>query len=249
MTFPLLALAVGAMVAGFVGVPSALGGSNAIEHFLEPSFTAQTARLSAAAASVRGVQLQTVSDATGGVEAAADRRVRLQPEREIGADAPVEEPHVSRGFEIGLMIFSVLIAAVAMLLAYKFYVTSPQISEELAHRWSGAHRLLSNKYYVDELYDATAIAGTFASARGLWSVDRHVVDGAVNGTGWLTVVSAWLSGLTDRAVVDGLVNFIGRFIEEGSFWFRRFQTGLVQTYALLMLFGIFVFVSIYLLVR
>ena len=40
MTFPLMALAVGAIVAGFVGVPAAIGGGNAIEHFLEPSFTA-----------------------------------------------------------------------------------------------------------------------------------------------------------------------------------------------------------------
>ena len=40
MTFPLMALAVGAVVAGFVGIPAALGGNNAIEHFLEPSFTA-----------------------------------------------------------------------------------------------------------------------------------------------------------------------------------------------------------------
>src|SRR5205814_1145672 len=41
MTFPLLALAVGAIVAGFVGVPAALWGGNTIERFLEPSFTAQ----------------------------------------------------------------------------------------------------------------------------------------------------------------------------------------------------------------
>src|SRR6185436_8187869 len=40
MTFPLMALAVGALVAGFFGVPAALGGTNAIEHFLDPSFTA-----------------------------------------------------------------------------------------------------------------------------------------------------------------------------------------------------------------
>ena len=39
MTFPLMALAVGAVVAGFFGIPAALGGGNAIEHFLEPSFT------------------------------------------------------------------------------------------------------------------------------------------------------------------------------------------------------------------
>src|SRR6185295_17573934 len=48
MTFPLMALAVGAIVAGFFGIPAALGGSNAIERFLEPSFTASAAAGAAA---------------------------------------------------------------------------------------------------------------------------------------------------------------------------------------------------------
>ena len=65
----------------------------------------------------------------------------------------------------------------------------------------------------------------------------------------LTIVSAWFSGLTDRTVVDGLVNLVGRICEESSFWFRRIQTGRVQNYAMLMLFGIFAFVSIYLFMR
>ena len=102
---------------------------------------------------------------------------------------------------------------------------------------------------MDELYGATAISGTFAAARRLWTFDRRVVDGAVNGTGWVTVISAWLSGLTDRTVVDGLVNLVGWIVRESSHAFRRLQTGLVQNYALLMLFGIFAFVSIYLFVR
>ena len=76
-----------------------------------------------------------------------------------------------------------------------------------------------------------------------------MVDGAVNGSSWVTLFSSWLSGLTDRTVVDGLVNLVGRICEEGSFWFRKLQTGLVQNYALLMLFGIFAFVSIYLFAR
>ncbi len=45
MTVPLMALALGAIVAGFVGVPAALGGPDTIEHFLEPSFTASGVRL------------------------------------------------------------------------------------------------------------------------------------------------------------------------------------------------------------
>jgi NADH-quinone oxidoreductase subunit L len=38
MTYPLIALAVGAVAAGWIGWPSVLGGSNHFEHFLEPIF-------------------------------------------------------------------------------------------------------------------------------------------------------------------------------------------------------------------
>ena len=147
------------------------------------------------------------------------------------------------------MAFSVLIAAIGIFTAQKFYVKSPEISEQLAERWAGPHRLLSNKYYVDELYNSTAISGTFAAGEGLWAVDRNVVDGAVNGTGKVTVVGSWFSGLTDRTVVDGLVNLVGWIVQESSLVFRRFQTGLVQNYALLMLFGVFAFVGVYLFMR
>jgi NADH-quinone oxidoreductase subunit L len=235
MTFPLMVLAVGALVAGFVGIPEALGGPNAIEHFLEPSFTAET---HAAA----GPSTTDVARAEPGAAAAAT------PEPVEGA-AEHGAAHVSRGVELGLMAFSLVVAIVGISLAYKFYVTSPEIADGLRERFAGAHRTLSHKYYVDELYGATIIAGTFAAARELWRVDRNVVDGAVNGTGWLTVVGAWLSGLTDRRVVDGLVNFVGWTVQESSLAFRRVQTGLLQNYALLMLFGIFAFVGIYLFVR
>jgi NADH-quinone oxidoreductase subunit L len=215
MTLPLQILAVGAIVAGLVGIPTALGGSNTIERFLEPSFTAQH---------------------EAGHEAGA------------AAAEHETEPHVSRLEEVGLMAFSVLIAVFGIGLAHRFYVVQPEISERLATQFAGPHRLLLNKYYVDELYNATVISGTFASGRKLWTFDRRVVDGAVNGTGWATVIGAWFSGLTDRTVVDGLVNLVGRIVQESSHLFRRVQTGLVQNYALLMLFGIFAFVSIYLFV-
>jgi len=42
---------------------------------------------------------------------------------------------------------------------------------------------------------------------------------------------------------------LGWSAEESSYWFRRLQTGLVQNYALLMLFGVVAFVGVYLLVR
>ena len=243
MTLPLMALAVGAIVAGFVGVPAALGGGNAIEQFLEPSFTAQQVRLTAGG-TVRPDGVVAASQLEGGRTAAGDVKAL-----EHGGAAEESGAHVSRAEELGLMGFSLLIAIVGIALAHKFYVTSPEISVSLAHRFAGAHRTLSNKYYVDELYDATVVSGTFASGRGLWAFDRTVIDGAVNGSSWITRFSAWLSSLTDRTVVDGLVNLVGWIVNESSLVFRRLQTGLVQTYALLMLFGIFVFVSVYLFVR
>jgi NADH-quinone oxidoreductase subunit L len=147
------------------------------------------------------------------------------------------------------MAFSVMIALIGIVTAYRVYVLSPDTAERLKERYAGAHNLLYNKYFVDELYNATFIKGTMKSAFGLWTVDRRVVDGAVNGTGWMTVFASWISSLLDRYVVDGAVNLVGRSSEESSFVFRRVQTGLVQNYALLMLAGVCAFVSIYLLVR
>ena len=239
MTFPLMALAVGAALVGFVGVPAAIGGSNRIEHFLEPAFTAS---VHAGASHAEAPAAAEHAPAAAGEHAEA-------AEHGAAGEHGGGEAHAPASVEIGLMVFSLLIAATGIAVAYRFYVQHPEISEGLAERFAGPHRLLTNKYYVDEAYDATFIAGTMGSGRGLWVVDRKVVDGAVNGNGKLTVISAWFSSLTDRTVVDGAVNLVGWIAQELSYWFRRVQTGLVQNYALLMLVGIFMFVSVYLIVR
>jgi NADH-quinone oxidoreductase subunit L len=214
------------MVAGFLSFPPALGGTAELEHFLAPSFTASGA-------------------AHGGAEAAAPAPAEAAGEHAAEAG----EPHVSRTGEILLMAFSVMVALIGIFTAYRFYVLAPEIADRLKDRYAGAHNLLSNKYYVDELYDATFVKGTMASSFGLWTFDRRVVDGAVNGSGWLTVFASWISSLIDRYVVDGAVNLVGRSSQESSFLFRRVQTGLIQNYALLMLAGVFAFVSIYLYMR
>ncbi|HPK72075.1 MAG TPA: NADH-quinone oxidoreductase subunit L [Vicinamibacterales bacterium] len=235
MTVPLQLLAVGAVLAGFVGVPAALGGGNAIEHFLEPSFVARTA-------APPGATAPATNEARGLGEAAH----AAEPK---GGEGTGHAAHLSRSAELGLMALSVLAGIVGIAAAYRIFVRAPEIAETLARRWSGAHRVLSNKYYVDELYGATVVAGTMGAARGLWAFDRSVVDGAVNGSGWLTVSSAWVSHALDKYIVDGLVNLVGAVLEAGSFVVRRVQTGLVQNYALVMLFGVFAFVSVYLFVR
>ena len=85
MTFPLMALAVGAIVAGSVGFPAVLGGDNTIEHFLEPSFTASA--------------VQGVSPAEEG-HGRADVKVRTSADtavamRESGCPIP-RPPNTSR---------------------------------------------------------------------------------------------------------------------------------------------------------
>ena len=227
MTTPLVLLAAGAVLAGFVGIPAALGGGNTIERFLEPSFA-----VSGAAHAATNTSTETVSGTHA--EAAADH----------GAQS-----HGSRGVELGLMLFSVAVAVAGAGLAWRLYVVRPESAERLAVRFAGAHRVLSHKYYVDELYGATVIAAVVRGARGLWTIDRRVVDGLVNGASWLTLFGAWMSGLTDRTVVDGLVNAIGTRLQASSYSLRRLQSGLVQNYALLTLFGIFAFASLYLFVR
>ena len=221
MTVPLIALAAGAVVAGYVGIPTALGGSNPIEHFLKPSFEASAPHGATEAAVAEGVAAEHA--------------------------APETEEHESTGVELGLMLLSVFVAVGGILLARHFYLTRPEIPEGLVRRWPGLHRLLFNKYYVDELYDRTAIQGTLSSSRGLWGFDRTVVDGAVNGSGALTQIGAWASHMIDKYVVDGLVNLVGWSAGEGSFLFRRLQTGLIQNYALMILIGVFVFLTLYML--
>jgi hypothetical protein len=76
-----------------------------------------------------------------------------------------------------------------------------------------------------------------------------VVDGAVNGTGWMTRALSWVSHVLDKYVVDGLINLVAWICAEGSYVFRRAQTGLIQNYAVATLVGVFACVTVYLVVR
>jgi NADH-quinone oxidoreductase subunit L len=202
MTWPLILLAAGSILAGYVGVPHAFGGSNRIESFLEPAILAGTSH------------------------------------------AAVETHHGGAGTEIVFALISIAVAGFGLLLAYHFYMRKPDLPKRTAETLAGAHRLLYNKYYVDEIYDATVVRGTLGSCDGLYSFDARVVDGAINGAARSTVVTGFISNLADVNLVDGAVNLIGAVFSACSRLFRRLQSGLVQNYALLMLVGIFVLVAL-----
>ena len=188
MTLPLMALAVGAIVAGFVGIPAALGGGNAIEHFLEPSFTA-----SAVHGAGRG----------GGRGRAADGR-------EAAGHEAAEAARVA-GVELGLMVFSVLIAVVGIWLRLEVLRHAARRSPSGSPtRWAGAHRTAVEQVLRRRALqrDGRSPARWPAAASSGRSIARSSTAPST-APGWLTLFGAWLSGLTDRTVVDGAVNLVG----------------------------------------
>jgi NADH-quinone oxidoreductase subunit L len=165
---------------------------------------------------------------------------------------PYEFHEASEALEYTLMIVSVAVAAFGIFLAWRFYKRDPRWStpKRFATSLRPVHRLLENKYFVDELYGATAIGGTLVLARALWWFDRWVVDGLVNGIRHATVVlfghGSWIF---DRYVVDGAVNGVAYGAKGGSMMFRRMQSGFVQNYALIMGGGIVLVALVYLFMK
>ncbi len=126
-----------------------------------------------------------------------------------------------RGFEISLMIFSVLVALAGIRLAYVFYVKRTAWPGRLAGRFKGAYDLLLNKYRVDEAYNYV------------------FVDGLVHR------LASVLHSVGDVKIVDGAVNGIARLIGKASERGRRVQTGFVQEYAFTMGLGLVVLMGLY----
>ena len=84
------------------------------------------------------------------------------------------------------------------------YGARPTADAALAGR--PGYRLLLNKYFVDEFYEATAVGGTLRGGERLYRLDQRVVDGAVNGAASVTRLSGDLSDLSDQNLVDRTVN-------------------------------------------
>ena len=67
-----------------------------------------------------------------------------------------------------------------------FYVAKPGLPDvRSVATFSGLYKLIYNKYFVDEIYDAVVVNPLVAGSRDvLWKgVDVAVIDGAVNGVG------------------------------------------------------------------
>ena len=103
-------------------------------------------------------------------------------------------------------------------IAYIFYIRSPQIPRNLVARFPFVYKLLYNKYYVDEFYNAAFVNSTIKGSEIIYDhFDIKVIDGAVNGAATTT-------------------GFLGKILS-------YFQSGLIKDYAIVFLIGAILFLA------
>ncbi len=164
----------------------------------------------------------------------------------IPETAAIQFAHHAFAIEALLMVASVAIAAFGIWLAYRLYLKFPHLHTKIAAGFPGLHKLLLHKYYVDEIYDALFVNRIKDLSTALGLFDAKVIDGlGVDGAGWLARALSSLSMWWDKWVVDGLVNFVGKFIEFLSNPVRWIQTGVFSSYAFMMLLGLVILLAYY----
>jgi NADH-quinone oxidoreductase subunit L len=111
------------------------------------------------------------------------------------------------GINLAIAIPATAIALVGIGLSAFFYLGDTQRAARAAQAMGSGYRAIKNKLYIDEVYLFVThqVIFRFISRPIAW-FDRHVVDGGVNLSAWITCTS----GAT----------------------LRRLQTGQVQTYGL-----------------
>jgi NADH-quinone oxidoreductase subunit L len=118
-------------------------------------------------------------------------------------------------FETPLIVASVVIALVGLAAAAFFYGGDGSRAAGMQERFKGLHRLLSGKYYIDELYEAVI-------GRPLvWISDRIFLR------------------LGDRVLIDGTLHGLTGLARLTAGVLGRVQTGSLHLYVWLVLAGIF----------
>jgi NADH-quinone oxidoreductase subunit L len=131
-------------------------------------------------------------------------------------------PHLAHSVEYTLVGAAVAIAVVGILVAVRRLKPANLVPKARAAEDVGIERVLANKYYVDEAYDAAVVRPTYRVSRGLlWrGVDVGIIDGlAVNGSAYLARFVGWIGsqlqsgqvGTYAWALVIGVLAVLGAF--------------------------------------
>ncbi len=132
------------------------------------------------------------------------------------------EAHGSASTEIILMVFSVAIALAGIGFATVMYMKDPSLPGKFTAKFPTLHRVVFNKWYVDEIYDTLFVNSTKKLGIFCWK------------------------GF-DVKVVDGIVNGIAKLVGALSSVLRYTQSGLFTNYALTMVLGTVVMLAIFIL--
>jgi NADH-quinone oxidoreductase subunit L len=133
------------------------------------------------------------------------------------------EGHGTHSEEWMVMGISVVAGLAGIGLAAFVYLREGTLADRVASRFGFVHKVLWNKYYVDELYDFIIVRPTF------WVAKNVIV------------------GVTDGKIIEGVVNGVPGLIGRFSSWLRGLQTGMVHQYAAVMALGAFVVIVMVLL--
>jgi NADH-quinone oxidoreductase subunit L len=251
MWVPLVVLAILATIGGFVGISTAftggkhVGGRMNIVNWMEPIIWNPTTQ-----------SFQRSEPLTPAEEA---RTAETPHTTELRAETVEPESHgfnLAHNFEkkigewwteILFIAISLIAAGIGMTLGWLFYLKRPSLADIWATRLRPLYLASYNKYWIDEFFGLTITRRTMDLARGVFTFDSEVVDGVVNGSAWTTRLTSKITGVTDKYLVDGLVNTIANFVVRlMSPIVRAAQTGFTQNYALVMVIGLLVAVAFYL---
>ncbi len=144
----------------------------------------------------------------------------------LGADygGPVAEAHfeghVTLAMEWALIILGGSIAVIGVFLARRWYLADgPAFDAKVEARFGGLYKLWQGKYFVDEAYERAIV--------------RPVVGGSEKAFAPF-----------DKYFVDGLVNLVGYLTRGISYLLRYMQNGIVQSYAVAVVFGVLLVVGL-----
>ena len=147
----------------------------------------------------------------------------------------LEEAHMSAGFSVPTFLIGTLAALSGIGLATIIWLKPILKIEKLEPAFGWLAKIVENKYYIDEIYNATIIRALMIAAAVMYWFDKWVIDYLiVNGVGYLSLVASRAWGWFDRTIVDGVVNLVAWVTGAVGRSIRYLQTGVTQQYVFLL---------------
>lgn len=140
-----------------------------------------------------------------------------------------------------ISIFAVVMTLVGIAIGIHLYRFQKQVLE-IAPASLGAqnvfHRISLNNWYLDRIYRKVFVRGLLKASQKMGRFDSLVVDGTVNFIGKFYVIISFLVSWFDRTLVDGIVRFAAYTAESIGFLTKDIQGGKVQNYFVWAFFGL-----------